>query len=247
MNLKKRRERYLLEQFIEASALSAEIVEDDREAPDFFVRFEGRLVGIEVTQVFVSHDANGRLPQAQETISSGIVSRARQMYLASGSPPAYVKLCVAPRSDLRIVDRRDIAAKLCAFVRRLSLDDERPFVWRPRDGDGPPAPVSYLHALRVPTVEMAHWTVARAGWVAALTSDALQSRVDDKSKRLPTYREAVTENWLLIVADGKYPSQMFEIPEDFDPCAVSSPFSRTFYYGHPERVVIELGTSTHRP
>jgi hypothetical protein len=67
---KKLTERFFLERFIDVSRLAAEIV-DEREEPDFLVRFEGRLVGVEVTRLFVSHDSNGVLPQAQESISDG--------------------------------------------------------------------------------------------------------------------------------------------------------------------------------
>lgn len=88
---------------------------------------------------------------------------------------------------------------------------------------------------------MAHWSVARAGWVAPVTSGALQSRVNEKARRLPEYQNKVEENWLVIVADRTKPSQMFDAKPDFDPRGISSPFSRTFFYGYPETTVIELG------
>jgi hypothetical protein len=88
---------------------------------------------------------------------------------------------------------------------------------------------------------MAHWGVARAGWVAPITTDALQSRVKEKSTRLPEYRNTVKENWLVIVDDRTKPSQMFEAQPDFDARGISRPFSRTYFYGHREKTVIELG------
>lgn len=207
----------------------------------------GRFVGVEVTELFVSHEANGSLPQAQESISSGIVRRAQQMYIAAGSRPVHVSLCFGPRSDIRNVDRHDFAAKLCAFVQSLNLDDWQRFVWRPGDASRSlPAAVSYLQALGVPK-HVGHWVVARAGWVAPLTNDALQSRVDDKSIRLGSYEDAIRENWLVVVADGTKPSQLFEVRDGFDPRTISSPFSRTFFYGYPDRATIELGVSVRSP
>ena len=71
----------------------------------------------------------------------------------------------------------------------------------------------------------------------------LQARVDDKSIRLKVYEGAVGENWLVIVADGTKPSQLFDVPQDFDPRTVASPFSRTFFYGYPGRAIIEFGVA----
>ena len=242
MDPKKRRERFLLERFIEASALPAQVVEE-REAPDFVVRFEGRSIGVELTELFVSHDANGRLPQAQERIATGIVSRAQQLYIASGARPMHVSLCFGPHSDLTRVDRHEFAGRLCRFVQGLKLQDWQRFVWHPHDGgESPPDAISYLQALAVPTHDVGLWTVARAGWVAPITTDVLQPRIDDKAKRLERYKVAVPETWLVVVADCTKPSQLFEVRSDFDPRAVSSPFTRTFYFGYPDRATVELGS-----
>jgi hypothetical protein len=88
---------------------------------------------------------------------------------------------------------------------------------------------------------MAHWSVARAGWVAPLAVTPLQARIDEKAKRLPTYRDTVAENWLVIVANAMKPSQLIEVKDGFDPRRISSPFARTFFYRYPDRAVVELG------
>jgi hypothetical protein len=88
---------------------------------------------------------------------------------------------------------------------------------------------------------MAHWAVARAGWAAPLTPEVFQSRVDEKAQRLSKYRDAVEENWLIVVADATKPSGLFDPSSQFDASRVSSPFSRTFFYGYPGRAIIELG------
>src|SRR5688572_12715734 len=123
----------------------------------------------------------------------------------------------------------------------MNLTESARVDWRP-DRPGPLLSViALVHALGVPSRDMAHRTVPRAGWVAPLTVDALQLRVDEKAKRLPEYREHARENWLVIVSDGMKPSQLFEVPSGFQLEKVSSPFDRTYFYGHPDRAVVELG------
>lgn len=241
----KQHERFLLERFIEAAGLSAEIV-DEREAPDFIVLFQERFVGVEITALFISHDTDRSLPQAQESISTRIVSRAERLYEASGAPPAHVTVCFVTGCDLRNVSRESTASRLASFVQSLNLTQWQRVDWRPEELDGSlPNEISFVHALGVPSYQMAHWGVARAGWVAPVTAKVLESRVKEKSKRLPKYQDTVRENWLVIVADRRKPSQQFDTKPDFDPRGVSSPFSRTFFYAHPERAVIELGVESN--
>lgn len=240
-NRQKQHERFLLERFIDVAMLQAEIVEE-REAPDFIVRVERGLIGIEVTEFFISHDPSRNSMQAQESISTRILSTAQRLYEASGGAPAHVTVCFGPGRDLRNLNRDQTAYELASFIQKLNLAEGQHVDWRPEELDGPlPYEVSFVHALGVPSFEMAHWGVARAGWVAPLEVTPLQARIDEKSKRLPTYQSTISENWLLIVADATKPSQLIEIKDDFEPQRVSSPFARTFFYRHPDKAVIELG------
>lgn len=241
-NRKKQHERFLLERFIEASGLSMQIV-NEREQPDFLVHFEERLIGVEVTQLFISHDSNGLLPQAQESISEKIVSRARQVYEAGDAPPAHVSVCFSPGSELRQIDRDGTARQLASFVSGLNLSPWQRADWRPGYPGSLPYEVAFVHTLGVPSREMAHWGVARSGWVAPVTVEALQSRVDEKASRLSKYQDSVAETWLLVVADGMKPSQLFEVRSDFEAHRVTSPFARAYFYAHPDRAVVELGGS----
>lgn len=238
-HLKKKAERFFLERFVEASGLAVEI-EDEREEPDFLVRFGGRIVGVEVTRVYISDEGN-RLPQAQESISDRIVSRARRMYESIGGWPAHVSVCFASRQDLQRINRDDTAEELAGVVKSMGLGEWKRVDWRPEDLGSLSRVVAFVQALGVPAPEMAHWTVARAGWAAPLTIEHLQSRIRDKAARLPEYQRNVRENWLLVYADGMKPSQLFEVREGFDSSKVVSPFDRTYFYCHPERAIVELG------
>jgi hypothetical protein len=88
---------------------------------------------------------------------------------------------------------------------------------------------------------LACWVTSSRLCMPPVAVDALQSRVDEKAKRLPAYRNELEENWLLIFSDGMKPSQLFEVRADFEPTKVVSPFDRTYFFAHPDRAVVELG------
>src|ERR1051326_4981592 len=207
----KNHERLLVERFIESGGLTAEIVEE-RERPDFVIRIEGRLVGMEPTKLFVPYGQDrAARKQAQESISTRIVLRAREMYQASGGPPVHVNVVFNPVVDLRSVGRDTTAKHLVSFMQRQDLALGQNFAWRPADDDEDVLPdgISYIQALGVPTYELGRWSVVRAGWTAGLTADALQSRIDQKAHLLPSYQSSISENWLVIAADRTKPSGMF--------------------------------------
>lgn len=240
VDLQKQRERFLLGRFIAASKIDAKIVEE-RESPDFIIRVGEGLVGVEVTELFITQGGNGSTPQAQEAISSQIAVKAQRLYKVASGPPAHVNFCFGPGQDLRALKRDETAKMLCDYVLGLKLSLWQRVDWRPEELDGPvPCEVSFIHALGVPSFDMAHWGVARAGWIAPLNPIPLQERIDEKAKRLQKYQAAIAENWLLIVADAMKPSSQIEVQPDFDSYAVQSPFSRTFFYRHPD-TFLELG------
>ena len=244
IDTKKQQERFFLEQFIIAASLQAEIVEM-RESPDFIIQVKGRRVGVEITELFISHDSKADSMQAQESISKRIVEKAQKLYEKIGAPPAHVTVCFGPGRDLRLLNRDQTAQALVSFVSRLNLAERQLFEWRPEELDGAlPDEISFIHALGLPNYEIAHWGVAGAGWVASLSLSLIQPRIDEKVQNLLLYRKAVAENWLLIVANSTKPSQFIEVKNDFDPSMVSSLFERTFFYRYPGKVAIELGRIT---
>ncbi len=239
---RKQRELFLLERFIVALKLRVEVIEE-REEPDFILKIDGQPVGLELTELFISHGENGNTMQAQESISSRILASAQRLYESSNAPPAHVSVCFGPGHDLRKLKRDKTAMALATFVQRLNLGVGQSLDWHPEKLKySLPYELSFIHALGVPSYKMARWGVARAGWVAPLQTSSLQYRIDEKTKLLVAYRESIAENWLLIVSDATKPSQLIRAKESFEPHSIKSPFTRTFFYSYPDDVIIELGT-----
>lgn len=241
--MKKAHERFLLERFLIAASLTAEIVEE-REAPDFLLAFEGRKVGVEITELYIERVLGQPLLQVQESVSERVLDHARRIYDSSAGRPLYVRVLFNSAYGLGSLQRNRTAENLAQLVRNMGVGLGKDVEWRPDDHRHPLANVvTFVRALGVPSPEMSHWTAVRAGWAAPLTASTLQSRIDGKAVRLGTYQQSLPENWLVIAADGRKPSQLFMRNDELDVSALRSPFDRTFFYGFPERAVIELTPS----
>lgn len=238
---KKQHELFLFERFAEAAKLTPEIVDSENESPDLVVRLSGELVGIEITELFVSEDAQGGSLQAYESIAQRIVTKAQRIYEASGPPYAHVSVLFATGYDLGSLNRDDTAESLAKLVRSTYLPEGRHVQWRQDfESNLLHEAISFLNMLAVPTREMAHWTAPSAGWVATITAELLQRKVNEKASRLPMYLQRVPINWLLLVGDGNHPSRFIRAMPDMNIEAVNSPFNRTFLFGLMSGSIVEL-------
>lgn len=237
---RKQEERFLLERFLVSSGIKAEILED-RLHPDFIIDHEGRPVGLEVTEIFTCHDGSSSRVQAEESIADRIVSRARQIYRARGGYPVHISVSFRPYEDLLKVNRETVAEALASRIEQLNPQPWARVEWPPLMLMNPlPDVVSRIHGLGVLSWDMALWNVPRAAWVVPLTSQHVQSRVDEKVGRLAEYRKHASDVWLLLVTNRGKGSQMFDVDKrELD--NVTSTFSRTFVYDLWNGVAIEVG------
>jgi hypothetical protein len=241
---KKQYERFLLDTFLAVANINAEIVDDSGESPDAVIRIGQHSVGVEMTELFHGNaDSDGSFPlQARESLAQRIVRRAGAIYRASGAQHAHVSVHFDLRSDLRRLKRDETAAQLAAFVAAQALSPDQYVQWR-QDyvANALPDAINVVNMLAVPEPGVAHWSAPSAGWVAPMTREVLQTRVDEKAALLAKYRERIKTNWLVLVSDGARPSQFFEPPTREHASAVVSPFDRTFYFARFDSLVIELG------
>jgi hypothetical protein len=241
-SLKKLRERYILERFRQNAGLEFQILDDSREAPDFIVLFEGREIGVEITELFVPTDPGEMKPQARTSIAKRIADRAKRRYIELGGKPVYVSIHFTPGGSFSDLRRDATAEQLAQFVlaQNLSLNEYRrwhqsyPYRELPRQ-------ISALLMLGLPRWSMASWTVAEAGWVTPLTEEMLQAQVDEKTGKLAKYRRAAPEAWLVMATIGNSAAQLFEVVPGFKPDIIRSQFDRTYYIDCFEGKVFRLG------
>lgn len=148
-NYRKERERFLVESFIRNASLQAEIVEA-REAPDFIIRVDGKLLGLEVTELFVSDTPGGESLQARESISSQIVANAQRLYQAAHGAPVHLSMCFFPGMSLRDINRDKTAQAICDFVLALDIAVSERIDWRPEDYEDQqiqlPEQIAFVHS-----------------------------------------------------------------------------------------------------
>ena len=235
------RERFLLDRFLECQGLTPESIEKlEPPGPDFSIEIEGCKIGIELTEIFgLSPKSGARLdsryiPQAIESRSELIVSRAREAYFQRNDAPVLATIVFSNLDTISKKEQREEISQLIAHeVEDMASKALQTANRRPDDftdvGDPLRESVALIHICKVPKLRFARWTVPKVGLVHRLTAKHLQDPITEKEEKLNGYTRDGDEVWLLMVADSRSASQKFIHPPDF-PEAISSRFSRTFYY-----------------
>ncbi|HWQ54660.1 MAG TPA: hypothetical protein VN442_13330 [Bryobacteraceae bacterium] len=186
---KKRIERIYLEEARRASSIipKGELVPHER--PDFLLRADGRTLGIEVTELCREK------PRAEGGKLAKVAGRANDRYsqLVPGNP-VEVSAGFSPKTEA--IAFHVLVNGLVDFVfahhREMGC-----FNWNDCD-----LPEGYcyvgIHETREP---VGQWRTFKPFDTILAPKELIEARIAEKLLRLPEYRKAADENWLLIVND----------------------------------------------
>jgi hypothetical protein len=242
---KKLQEMFFLDQFLKLQGISPKSV-DHRTPPDpdFLIDLDGRKVGIELTALHIRKTKKNPL-KAGESCTDKIVSEARRIYFEAGNPPVLTTVVFSTRFVPEKCRRDDIAKLIADQVQGMRFQPPQVVDWRPCDDENEKSllseSIAFIHARSVPEVQMARWSVARAGLAVSLTPRHLQDVIKQKAQKFEGYKKCADEIWLLVYSDRKQPSQMLSIPSDFLLDSVSChPFAKAFYFQYADGNMIEF-------
>ncbi len=237
---RKDRERHLLERFLSVAEIAGTI-SGERESPDFEVTVDGRCVGVEITEVFLQTPLDQVPLQAQESLTQRIVVAAKQHYERERSTHIHVSVTFCSGMDIRHVNRDAVARSLANLVMQQPLRESQHTSWHNDYENEELEDIAFVNVLPVPSKDMAHWSIGRAGWAAPLTIDLLASRVSEKNRNVDVYRKRYGEVWLVIAVEGSKPSQFFNLDDLPDTTAIRSEFDETYFFSSFPGRVLRIG------
>jgi hypothetical protein len=237
----KEAERWQFDRFRRLSGLLADrgMVED--EEPDFLVS-DGRVVGVELTELFWE-DGAGVVPhQAMEALRARIAEVAWGKYDAKGLPPVHVSAHFNPsyipskRDVPRLADA--IANWAAAHVPEEGSSFSEDYDWDNREYF--PDEVNHLGIWRSAGFEKSFFSSPGAAFIPELARSDIERALRLKEPKVQTYRKKCEEAWLLINCDGGRLSNVFELEdavleEDFE-----SSFDRVFLFRHMAGKIHEI-------
>ncbi len=241
---KKSNELRWLEDFRYEAGLDFEILEFDREKPDFLIEFEGRCVGVEVTEIHIDQSEIGsvRGSTLRKTRSNAeqIVARAQKLYLKTDKRNIHARFLFKGKYLNTNANMNDMANSIVEVLGELDLDEwERCRIHR----DSTPATPKFLSTILLcglPEQGVSYWQPIGAGLKKKLKPHHLISALEKKNQRINDYQRTVGENWLLIYANGWKAHGYFSRPVDSELKGLDSEFERTYVFCYPDGFLIQL-------
>lgn len=230
-------EQWIFDSFIKLYTDEAISKYTKAESPDFIMELKNRRVGLELTEIF--QDSGERFSELQRKSSDW--KTFTEDFITELQPRINFKFMVGihfssfhsiKKSEKKLLISKLVticAPKLIKLQNKENLDIDY--------YDGVPEQVDLLHFLRYDGLSESMNYQPEGGTVRELTSEQLQTIIDKKQKKLPTYLTC-DEYWLLI-REGNYYAGSFS-DEIEKPLVVHSAFDKVFLFRTKKNELIAL-------
>lgn len=215
-------ERIFVEGFLEHIQQDFHFV-TERESPDFVLSDARGKFGLEVAQVFRDRSEAGSPSKAAESRRSDYLRRLASDYYSHSGLPLLVQA--------RIPDK--FKGDLPALSGRLMAErNDEP--WRSSEFTLGLYTTFYLTPLPDEAGRYSRWVCVNnsVGWRGWLSADDIALTIEDKSQKLPKYRDAIDRISLLLVVDLTQTSGMLRWPDETVPTKARG-FDAVYVYLHP--------------
>ena len=219
---------------------------EQTETPDFLVRTNSGVLGIELTLLH-RDTPDGKSPmQEQEALQRQILQKTKELYDSRNGPPIHVTVHFNPNYRLRKRDVGTVPTSIMNLVLDAMQTDGKCEI---KEDEGNwetfPQAIAYVHPYRHCVLKQSTWCPISAEFVPALPAEQLQRAIDKKNLRCATYKRRCSEIWLLLVAEGSGLSSMFGIPPELRSHRFCTSFDKVLLLGDFDGRVIELTTGKH--
>jgi hypothetical protein len=212
--------------------LPSGVIYDDEENPDFLIKHDSGVLGIEHTQLFKETKYPNNL-KALESFRKQIVDTAKNS-CEKDIPPLLVNVWFYSNGTVpknRKQELTKISKTLTEFVKKWHKENPSKDIENFRY-PSESLPISHLLIAHVwdgtNGLPYHHWTVEGPAVEQRFPREIIQDRINEKNERYEEYLNKCDECWLLIVINVFKDSQSFEMPDRIDH-RFESKFERVFY------------------
>lgn len=218
------------------------------ESPDLIIDVKGTTIGVEHTQLFLSHTGPpGLAPIAQETLQKKIVLKAWNIFRQHKLPSLWVIVTFEDATTYfgKDVDRTAlmVATTVEQFLRKNPKEQVwyKLEAWRARRTTQEwPTGVVQIDVQLVPDPSLEVWGPGQSYMVPHLQVADIQTTIDAKNERVADYLRQCSHVWLLIVVDDGSQASHFDVDDDVLNYPFSTLFSRLFLLRRLHEELFEL-------
>lgn len=237
MSTKKARERWILDLFIDSYKKENIYIISEQEAPDFIINFEGKEIGLELTEVFQdSHLGTSKMKQES---SDGAQFTEDLIALVQSNIPFTFSIGIHFNKNLPI--KKSNKQKILNELERICVPaminlQNHEHLELENYYDGLPKEIDDIHVYRFDGMEESIDSRPEGGIVSRLTMGHIKLALANKESKLSSY-QICDQQWL-VIREGNYYSGSFSDVEIDSP--IDTLFDKVFLFRTRTKEVIEL-------
>ena len=229
---KKSKERWFLDRFLRKLGLSLDVPVENRERPDFTIQVDGKRIGLEVTE-FLFPEKEGGVRKNFQILREIAIDEAWRIYRERGGRALYVTAAFQdfPKT-LGPSDNREVRRFAEEFEKLVSSQESSLLgsEYRCIDGWSTIPELDYITIRACPEgVVAGDWSRAGPTHQEVLEAHHVQSKLDCKRRKYPSYVRDFDEVWLLIFTEGGLRSVPHEIGTEAKCAVYDFPFDRAYW------------------
>lgn len=249
---KKHRERMVLDHLLAFGVIGGAVIHES-ETPDFVLDFEGRRIGVEVTQYIRGRSDTGSAQREQHAFIQRVLEHARSILQQQNREPLYVSIDAL--NGRTVSDVTQVATELAESVGRCLDGEHIPPRPLPFGLDLPQDPPFYecavpplmvpianrITVVRLPKGSYTHWHIRQSGDTKAYVTE-LEALIASKERHLERYPPDCGEVWLVVDAFGGDILQAITPTREVVSHCYLTRFARVFLVDTTETTILQLWT-----
>ncbi len=238
---KKQLERSRLDFFLKfANQVPAGEMEPSEE-PDFLIHGSDRVIGIELTDLYLEPAPGNKPEQEIEAAHDKIIGKAEEIYIGRQLPPLDVLFSL--NDHVRLIEKDIIShAETLAGLVSNNIPEPGGSV-ELRDCCEHITLPSILHFVRILWLDSPNETFfgkSRSAWLNTLRREDVDRVLAKKNSRYSAYKSRCDEVWLVISGDFSSTASWFDLDDRILAEKFTTPFDRLYLARHFAQQVHEL-------
>lgn len=217
---------------------------EQTEIPDFLIRFQDHILGIECIEIYSNETINGIPIKQQEERKEKIIEKAKRFIVENNLPPIHVIVMFS--GSIEKCREEILSLELIkTVVNNYPVAGEIKHIegWED-DGQVLSSEIKRVSLANIPGQKTHIWHFMEVWCAETDFSEYLQAWIDRKSKKYTKYLENCDECWLVVSALGFSRSTAFWPSREMIEHIYNSPFKRLFFMEAASRYMVELKVST---
>jgi hypothetical protein len=209
------------------------------EAPDFLIKIDKKVIGVEITQIHNEPNKGEFLPAQKHALEDKILSKAQKLFFDRNQIHLHVSFHFIDHFQLSGKQVETLIIQICKVIEEKIKGEGLNHNFSFSIIDGLPQELVVINGDYFPNITDTIWYSAKGIWLPNLSKQQIITIINKKEKEIITYKKKASALILLIV-EGVIPNSWFDKVDKPEASEIESEFEKIFILRYLSNKLIEI-------